>query len=170
MVQENNSKASAEQKKYHDRRINPSNLQLGDTVFLMRPHPKIGISPKLQPRFQGPYVLLLILGHNGLVSSRGKSFWVHLNHLKLVHERKRQPYDYEKDGEEEAGLESTERVEIDMADEDEMAGDLAREEATTGHDVDLSGHQEEQEEVVSSEEESQSEGSRGRYNLCPRRK
>lgn len=168
LVRENNSKASAQQKKYHDRRVNPSNLQPGDTVFLMRPHPKVGISPKLQPRFQGPYALLLILGHNGLVSARGKSFWVHLNHLKLVHVRRREPFDYEGAVEEEAGRESTEQEDLDMTDSEEMTRDLVpREEATTGHDADLRGDQEAED---SSEEESQLEGGRSRYNLRSRRK
>ena len=168
LVRENNSKASAQQKKYHDRRVNPSNLQPGDTVFLMRPHPKVGISPKLQPRFQGPYALLLILGHNGLVSARGKSFWVHLNHLKLVHVRRREPFDYEGAVEEEAGRESTEQEDLDMTDSEEMTRDLVPgEEATTGHDADLRGDQEAED---SSEEESQLEGGRSRYNLRSRRK
>ena len=74
------------QKKYHDRSTNPLSLKIGGIVYLLRPDPKLGLSPKLQPKFKGPYQLNAILEVNGLVGpappNRGRSMWVHLNHLR----------------------------------------------------------------------------------------
>lgn len=90
--------ASQVQKKYHNRNTNPSNLQVGEKVYLLRPAPQVGLTPKLQPKYKGPFILTLILGKDGLVGpvlpGRRKPTWVHLNHIKRVIPRAVPEYDW----------------------------------------------------------------------------
>ena len=98
LARENSMRASSEQKRQHDTKVNPTKIQPGESVYLMRPKPRAGLSPKLQPKFYGPYTVVLILGHNGLIQpeppARGKSFWVHMDHVRRATKRNRQTFDY----------------------------------------------------------------------------
>jgi len=98
-ARETNWRSTIRQKKYHDRTINPSSLEVGEKVYLLRPTPVQGLSPKLQPKFKGPFQLNVILGPNGLIGpsppNRGKNVWVHLNHLRRMAPRKIPEFQWE---------------------------------------------------------------------------
>ena len=70
-------------------------------MYLKRPTAKPGLTPKLHPKYKGPYLLTCILGKNGLIGpttpGRGKTMWVHLDHLKRAYTRKMNTFDWEQE-------------------------------------------------------------------------
>ena len=96
---QNNENASQQQKKSHDRSLNPSNLKVGEKGYLQRPTPVVGLSPKLQTRFKGPYTLTLVLGSNGQLvaggGGRSKPFWAHLDHMRRAVPRELPDFNYD---------------------------------------------------------------------------
>lgn len=47
-ARETNHKASLTEKKHHDRMVNPSNLEVGEEVYLLRPSSQLGLTPEPQ--------------------------------------------------------------------------------------------------------------------------
>jgi hypothetical protein len=71
-------------KEYYDRRINPQNFKPGDLVYLLK-EPNRG---KFTDQYTGPYnVLDISKNQNVTIEVRGAPRPVHLNNLKLAHNR-----------------------------------------------------------------------------------
>ena len=81
-------KSAVRQKKAYDRKSENHQLQVGDFVWLHDPARKKGISPKLQLRWKGPYLVVSKLSDVTLriqSSSRAKPIVVHVDRLKPCH-------------------------------------------------------------------------------------
>jgi hypothetical protein len=73
-------------KGYYDRRINPQSFKTGDLVYLLK-EPNRG---KFTDQYTGPYKVLDILeNQNVTIEVQGAVRTVHLNKLKLAHNRHR---------------------------------------------------------------------------------
>ena len=75
-------------KKAYDRKSEHHQLQVGDFVWLHDPARKKGVSPKLQLRWKGPYLVVSKLSDVTLriqSSSRAKPIVVHVDRLKPCH-------------------------------------------------------------------------------------
>jgi hypothetical protein len=125
-----NTKASHTQKEHYDKAASSTmHLQAGDSVYLQRPSPQAGLTPKLQPKYKGPYNLLVILGKDGLIRlpppSKAQAVWVHLDHLKKAETRGREEFNYDEalaegstSGEPEELLPAEKEAEEEILDED----------------------------------------------------
>lgn len=170
LAREANTTAGQVQKKYYDRRINPQNLQIGDHVYLLRPTPRVGLTPKLQPKYKGPYLLTIVLGEDALIQplppGKGKPMWVHMNHLRKCVPRDRAEFGWEAADEEDlADAQSEEREERE--EQDCSDGESMR--ATAGRDdtQQLSDGEESELDDVAEEDWDDYEPVQ-RYNLRPR--
>ena len=166
VAREFNWQATLKQKKYHDRLTNPSNLEVGEQVYLLRPDPQVGLSPKLQPKFKGPFQLNVVLGVNGLVGpvppGRGKSTWVHLNHLKRVTPRSVPEHDWESPLED-IPVHERRDGETEMARPSDKAIGASTEEEGNMNDAPL-----DDETSVERDEEDEEDSAQKRYNLRSR--
>ena len=87
MARENLIKSKLKSKEYYDRRINPQNFKIGDLVYLLK-EPKRG---KFSDQYSGPHRVLEILeNQNVMIEVKGIPRTVHLNKLKLAHNRNKQ--------------------------------------------------------------------------------
>ena len=67
---------------YHDRKINPLKIKIGDSVFLLQG----GKIKKLDNPYTGPYEVLDVLGNGNVkINRKGKPTVVHVNRLKRSH-------------------------------------------------------------------------------------
>ncbi|CAC5415821.1 unnamed protein product [Mytilus coruscus] len=87
-ARENINNASDKQKWYYDYKVNFKPYSVGDAVWLHDPKRKVGISPKLQCNWDGPYLILnsisdLVYRIQKLESSKPRV--VHYNRLKPYH-------------------------------------------------------------------------------------
>ena len=57
MAKQNIQRAQEEQKKYHDRKAVKPSFQLEDMVWLENKNKTVGLCPKLQPKYLGPYYI-----------------------------------------------------------------------------------------------------------------
>ena len=77
--------AASNQKALYDRKARHVDFQIGDAVFIQRVDPVEGLTPKLQPKWMGPYIICLVMGDEVLVQpegKRGNTKWVHKNQCK----------------------------------------------------------------------------------------
>jgi hypothetical protein len=80
-------KSALRQKNYYDSKVTLYTYTKGEKVWLYQPHRKIGLSPKLQRLWHGPYVILDILGRNLFrVKKIGSTI------QKVVHSDNMKPY------------------------------------------------------------------------------
>ena len=87
-ARENINNASDKQKWYYDYKINFKPYSVGDAVWLHDPKRKIGISPKLQCNWDGPYVIthcISDLVYRIQKAESAKPRVVHYNRLKPYH-------------------------------------------------------------------------------------
>jgi hypothetical protein len=80
-----NKFTAAKQKERYDKRARKSDFDIGDLVYVNRSEPSEGLTPKLQPRWMGPYLVCLIMGDELMVQpegERGKTLWIHKNQCK----------------------------------------------------------------------------------------
>jgi len=87
-ARENISNASDKQKWYYDYRINFKPYSVGEAVWLHDPKRKVGISPKLQCNWDGPYLIshcISDLVYRVQKSEATKPRVVHYNRLKPYH-------------------------------------------------------------------------------------
>lgn len=83
-VEECTGKAAIHQKKNYDRKTNSSGLKEGDFVWLHDPSKKKGLSPKLQLRWKGPYLIVSQLSdvvYRIQASPKGKCAIIHSDRL-----------------------------------------------------------------------------------------
>ena len=81
-ARENLISAKEKSKIYYDTKINPSEVKIGDNVFLS----KGGKIKKLDSHYTGPYEILEVLGNGNVkISYKGKPTVVHINRLKRSH-------------------------------------------------------------------------------------
>ena len=79
---ENLIKAKEKSKLYHDRKINPLEIKIGDTVFLLKGE-KI---KKLDNQYTGPHEVLDVLRKGNVkINIKGKPTVVHVNRIKRSH-------------------------------------------------------------------------------------
>lgn len=87
MARENLIKSKLRSKEYYDRRINPQDIKIGDSIYLLK-EPSKG---KFSDQYTGPYKVLEILqNQNVKIEVKGIPRTVHLNKLKLAHNRNKQ--------------------------------------------------------------------------------
>ncbi|XP_068975109.1 uncharacterized protein [Bombus flavifrons] len=87
MARENLIKSKLKSKEYYDRRINPQNFKVGDSIYLLK-EPSKG---KFSDQYTGPHKVLEILqNQNVKIEVKGIPRIVHLNKLKLAHNRNNQ--------------------------------------------------------------------------------
>jgi hypothetical protein len=80
-----NLAAASRQKAWYDRKARKADFQIGSSVFIRRVDPIEGLTPKLLPRWMGPFLVCLVMGDEVLVQpmrQRGKTKWVHVNDCK----------------------------------------------------------------------------------------
>ena len=90
IARENLEKSCDRQKRLYDHRANAHSYNVGDSVFLFDPTKKKGISPKLQSRWVGPYLVvgkLSDLLYKIQLSPQSKIKIVHHDRLKLGHSK-----------------------------------------------------------------------------------
>ena len=76
------------QKKYYDIKSSGKTFERGDFVWLFCPRKKVGICPKLQRFWTGPYLIVEKIGdvlYQIQISKRSKSKVVHFDRLKAYH-------------------------------------------------------------------------------------
>ena len=72
--------AKEKSKKYYDKKINPQNFKIGDSVFLLEG----GKLKKLKNKYSGPYEVLEVLGKGKIkISVKNKPKTVNINRLRL---------------------------------------------------------------------------------------
>ena len=72
--------AKEKSKEYYDRKINPQNFKIGDSVFLLEG----GELKKFENQYSGPYEVLEILGKGNIkISVKNKPKIVNINRLRL---------------------------------------------------------------------------------------
>ena len=82
LARENLTQAKVKSKEYYDRKINPQNFKIGDTVYMIK-EPRKG---KLSEQYTGPYKVLEILpNQNVRIQFDGGTRIVHINKLKIAH-------------------------------------------------------------------------------------
>ena len=84
------------QKKYYDQKTSPMMLTTGQFVWLHNPSRKKGLSPKLQRRWEGPYLIQKKLSEVTFriqLKPRGKKKVVHFDRLKPYEGRSLVPWD-----------------------------------------------------------------------------
>lgn len=87
MTRENLIKSKLRPKEYCDRRINLQDFKTGDSIYLLK-EPSKG---KFSDQYTGPYKVLEILqNQNVKIEVKGIPRTVHLNKLKLAHNRNKQ--------------------------------------------------------------------------------
>ena len=87
MARENLIKSKLKSKEYYDIRINLQNFKTGDLVYLLK-EPRRG---KFSDQYSGPHKVLEILeNQNVMIEVKGIPRTVHLNKLKLAHNRNKQ--------------------------------------------------------------------------------
>ena len=90
IARENLEKSCDRQKRLYDHRANAHSYNVGDSVFLFDPTKKKDISPKLQSRWVGPYLVvgkLSDLLYKIQLSPQSKIKIVHHDRLKLGHSK-----------------------------------------------------------------------------------
>lgn len=86
MARENLMKSELKSKEYYDRLINPQNFKMGDLVYLLKEPSK----RKFSDQYTGPHKVLEILQNQKVkIEVKGIPRTVHLNKLKLAHNRNR---------------------------------------------------------------------------------
>ena len=88
VARENLEKSSERQKRVYDHRANAHSYCVGENVFLFDPSKKKGISPKLQSRWTGPYLVvgkLSDLLYKVQLNPQSRIKVVHHDRLKLAH-------------------------------------------------------------------------------------
>ena len=81
-ARENLIKAKEKSKIYHDKKINPLEIKIGDNVFLL----KGGKIKKLDSQYTGPHeVLDVLIKRNVKINIKGKPTIVHVNRIKRSH-------------------------------------------------------------------------------------
>jgi len=81
-------------KKRYDMRVRPVQYQVGDMVWYHCPRKRMGLSPKWQKLYSGPYMIT----HVGLVnvriqrSSKSKEFTTHMDKIKHCHTKGYKPW------------------------------------------------------------------------------
>ena len=87
MAREDSMISKLKSKEYYGRQINPQNFKIGDLVYLLK-EPKRG---KFSDQYSGPHRVLEILeNQNVMIEVKGIPRTVHLNKLKLAHNRNKQ--------------------------------------------------------------------------------
>ena len=72
--------AEEKSKEYYDRKINPQNFKIGDSVFLLEG----GELKKFENQYSGPYEVIEILGKGNIkISVKNKPQIVNINRLRL---------------------------------------------------------------------------------------
>ena len=81
-ARENLIKAKEKSKLYHDTKINPLEIKIGDNVCLL----KGGKIKKLDNQYTGPHEVLDVLGKGNVkINIKGKPIVVHVNRIKRSH-------------------------------------------------------------------------------------
>ena len=81
-ARENLIKAKEKSRMYHDRKINPLEIKIGDNVFLL----KGGKIKKLDNQYTEPHEVLDVLGKGNVkINIKGKPTVVHVNRIKRSH-------------------------------------------------------------------------------------
>jgi len=87
-VREHLGQAAGRRKDYYDRKVKPAAVNVGDWVWYLYPRRRVGLSPKWQRYYTGPYLVVRLLLPNDVVlqkSKRAKSFVVHRDKVKLCY-------------------------------------------------------------------------------------
>ena len=72
--------AKEKSKEYYDRKINPQNFKIGDSVFSLED----GVLKKFENQYSGPYEVLEILGRGNIkISIKNKPKIVNINRLRF---------------------------------------------------------------------------------------
>ena len=81
-ARENLITAKEKSKMYHERKVNPLEIKIGDNVFLL----KGGKIKKLDNQYTGPHEVLDALGKGNVrINIKGKPTVVHVNRIKRSH-------------------------------------------------------------------------------------
>jgi hypothetical protein len=107
-------KSALRQKNYYDSKVTQYTYTKDEKVWLYQPHRKIGLSPKLQRLWHGPYVILDILGRNLF---RVKKIGTTIQ--KIVHSDNMKPYGMKVSLNEEETKQSLEDKSVDEYDSEE---------------------------------------------------
>jgi hypothetical protein len=87
MARENLMKSKLKSKEYYDKRINPQNFKIGDLVYLLKEFSK----GKFADQYTGSHKVLDILQNQNIkIAAEGIPRTVHLNKLKVAHNRNKQ--------------------------------------------------------------------------------
>ena len=79
-------KAAETRKGRYDAKVNFNNFRVGDLVWMINETREIGVCPKLQPTFVGPYIVIDTYGDVNFkiqLDNKGKSRVVHHDKLKI---------------------------------------------------------------------------------------
>ena len=72
--------AKEKSKEYYDKKINPQNFKIGDSVFLLEG----GELKKFENQYSGPYEVLKVLGKGNIkIAVKNKPKIVNINRLRL---------------------------------------------------------------------------------------
>jgi len=80
--------AAQRRKDYHDIKVKPDKFHVGLWVWYFYPRRRVGLSPKWQKFYTGPYLVTHVIEPNDVVlqkSKRAAPFVVHEDKLKLFH-------------------------------------------------------------------------------------
>ena len=92
-------KSAVRQKTAYNRKSNDHKLQVGDFVWLHDPAKKKGVSPKLQLRWKGPFLIVSKLSDVTMriqMSPRAKPMVVHVDRLKPCHGVQQEKWEWRK--------------------------------------------------------------------------
>ena len=88
LARESLQSSQERQKRDYDLKLNVTTYEIGDLVYVLDSARKIGISPKLQPVWKGPYVISKVISPILFeVADKRKSFVLHHDRLKPCEDR-----------------------------------------------------------------------------------
>ena len=86
LAKEHIKKSASKMKENYDKNLKLENLKVGEKVLITNHQVKIGLSPKLAPKYLGPFRILQTTDTNLLIRSienaRKAPFWIHKNRTK----------------------------------------------------------------------------------------
>ena len=76
-------------KEMYDKNVTPHHYVVGDIVMLWNPPHRTGLSRSFQPKWQGPWTIIELIGNTNcqLENDKGVRKYVHLNQLKKIVKR-----------------------------------------------------------------------------------
>ena len=116
-ARENIKNASEKQKNNYDYRVHFNDYKVGDYVWLFNPKRKVGLSPKLQSNWEGPYKITSVISdlvYRIQMSPSHKPRVVHYNRLKPCHS-----VDSNTELEASPDVNDAERADVQSSDDDE---------------------------------------------------